>query len=52
MATNEHLSTVVSESVGKQGESGDYRVAENGMARGGLMGPTITVATATTSPTE
>ena len=52
MATNEHLLEVISESVGKLGESGDYKVAENGLARGGLMGPTIMVATATTSPTE
>ena len=50
--TNEHLGEVISESGDKQGESGDYMVAENGLARGGLMGPMLMVATATTAPTE
>ena len=43
---------VISESGDRQGESGDYMVAENGLVHGGLMGPVLMVATATTSPTE
>ena len=50
VTTNEH--SIVIRVRGQQGESGDCRVAGNGMARGGLMGPINMVATATTSPTE